>query len=108
MRVMRSRAPATLDSPAADEVADAEPAHDLLVRIEFLAGLASPSEDRQRRMDYQVRRLSARMRGGSAVETPGNELTGLLAQWFALTGPIALQTDARFLIAAKTAVEALP
>ena len=38
------------------------PAREILVQLEFLAGVDSPAEDRQLRMNHQVRRLSSRMR----------------------------------------------
>ena len=82
-------------------------ARDLLVQLEFAAGAESPAEDRQRRMNHQVTRLSSRLRGGAATLTPEQELEAILLAWFAQ----AAQSDAlegRFERAAKTAIEALP
>ena len=77
----------------ASEMDDAvEAARDLLVRLEFIAGIASPEEDRQRRMDFQVARLSARMRGGAAL-APERELDEVLSAWFAQP-PQPLETRA--------------
>lgn len=83
-----------------------EAARDLLVRLEFIAGIASPEEDRQRRMDFQVARLSARMRGGAAL-APGRELDVVLAAWFA-QAPQPLELEQRFERAAKAATDTLP
>lgn len=63
-------------SDAADSLAA-----DLCVRMEFLAGLPSPEEDRQRRMDYQVSRLADRMRGSDERSGLGEEIEALLASW---------------------------
>jgi exonuclease SbcC len=86
---------------------DADVARDLLVQLEFLAGIESPDEDRQRRMNHQVKRLSSRLRGSAAAPTPEQELETLLLGWFAL----ARQDDAleqRFARAATAAIDALP
>jgi hypothetical protein len=91
----------------ASEMDDAvETARDLLVRLEFIAGIASPEEDRQRRMDFQVARLSARMRGG-AVLAPERELDEVLSAWFAQP-PQPLELEQRFEGAAKAATDILP
>jgi exonuclease SbcC len=66
-----------------------EQARDLLIRIEFIAGLESPPQDRQRRMDYQVSRLSARLRGDN-VGNVEVELGSWLSEWYAVG---ALPTD---------------
>jgi exonuclease SbcC len=91
---------------AAQADADQDAARDLLVQLEFLAGVESPDEDRQRRMNHQVRRLSSRMREG-AVLTPENELAALLATWFAQAAQPA-QLEQRFERAARAAIDALP
>lgn len=88
-------------------VADAEIAGDVLVRLEMLAGIESPSADRQRRMDLQVRRLSSRMRGGESQDAE-SELASLMREWFDL-GPVAdAALDARFERAALSAIDNLP
>jgi hypothetical protein len=91
---------------AADDDA-IEQARDVLVQMEFAAGIASPAQDRERRMNYQVSRLSARMRGG-AIAGPDHELTSLLARWFELPGPLPDELEQRFLDAATAAVTSLP
>ncbi len=49
-----------------------EKARLLSIRLEFVAGLPSPDEDRDRRMQYQVDRLAESMSGESARQ-PANE-----------------------------------
>ncbi len=88
--------------------ADAEEnAADILVRLEFLAGIDSPPSERQRRMDHQVRRLSARMRGGDASNA-ANELAELLTAWFALSGPFPHEMYERFEAAVRASLDNLP
>jgi len=92
---------------ASSETDDAaEAARDLLVRLEFIAGIASPEEDRQRRMDFQVARLSARMRGGAAL-APERELDEVFSAWFAQP-PLPFELEQRFERAAKAATDILP
>ncbi|HRQ63347.1 MAG TPA: DUF349 domain-containing protein [Xanthomonadaceae bacterium] len=62
----------------------------LCVRLEFLAGMASPAEDRQRRMDYQVSRLAERMSGGEEHVGLGEEIEEVLHAWRDL--PIHIET----------------
>ncbi len=53
--------------PAADSTEDLTArARMLCIRLEFVAGLASPEDDRELRMRYQVERLAESMAGGSA------------------------------------------
>lgn len=88
------------------EQADDTQARDRLVELEFLAGMDTPAEDRQRRMNYQVKRLASRMRDRAAT-TPESELQQALAVWFAQ----APQTDgleARFARAAQAGIASLP
>lgn len=59
---MRARMDAALNGSPRD-TGSADALHDCLLQLEALAGIESPEEDRQRRMDLQVSRLSARMRG---------------------------------------------
>lgn len=91
----------TTDSPASDD-----DARELLVRLEFLAGLESPVEDHQLRMRLQVQRLSSRMREGAAV-SPEQELATLLAAWFTQAAQ-SEALEARFETAAAIAIQALP
>lgn len=93
------------------EPADAdtiEAARDILVQMEFAAGIASPADDRQRRMDYQVSRLSARMRGTAQPGDPDIQLVETLSSWFALSGPLPEELEQRFAGAALAALHALP
>jgi hypothetical protein len=92
------------------ETADADAlaaARDILVQLEFVAGVASPADDRERRMNYQVSRLSARMRGGSSAN-PDRELTELFVRWFALPGGLPQDLEQRFALAARAALSTLP
>jgi hypothetical protein len=97
---------AASNGSAADEH-NLDRALDCLVRLESLAGIESPASERQRRMDYQVRKLSARMRQRESTD-PEAELTTLLASWLALEPGLPEEFNARFMTAARAAVEALP
>ncbi|HEX4479417.1 MAG TPA: DUF349 domain-containing protein [Rudaea sp.] len=90
-----------------NSAASAEHVIDLLVRLESLAGIESPAKDRQRRMNLQVQRLSARVRHGQSA-SPEDELSTILSDWFALAGEIDAESRKRFERAAKTAVDNLP
>jgi exonuclease SbcC len=92
--------------PAPGESEESEDAREILVQLEFLAGIDSPAEDRQRRMSYQVSRLSSRMRSGAAA-TPEQELDELLGAWFAQT-PQPLPLEERFAQAATAVIDTLP
>jgi len=104
LRWDRARA-GTIDPDDADTI---DAARDALVRMEFATGIASPAEDRQRRMDYQVARLSARMRGAAPTGDADSELIEMLSIWFALPGPLPQELEQRFDAAARTALDALP
>ncbi len=86
---------------------DLERAAQLLVQLEFLAGVESPASERQRRMDLQVQKLSSRMRGGAAVE-PQSELAALFVAWFSLPGDAPMEFDDRFESSARVAIDNLP
>jgi len=58
------------ESTAAELVAQARM---LSIRLEFIAGLPSPEEDRDQRMQYQVDRLADSMSGDSASRLPASE-----------------------------------
>ena len=88
-----------------DETIDA--ARDVMVRLEFLGGVASPADDSARRMNYQVSRLSSRLRGNSA-QSPAQELTGLMAEWFALPGRLPDALNERFDRAVRAVLATLP
>jgi len=69
------------DSLAREVEAQTEKARQIVVEMECLSGLESPEEDRQRRMDYQIDRLSNRL-GGSAVKADlDSERAGLQRRW---------------------------
>ena len=88
------------------EHTESEGARELLVQLEFLAGIETPSEDKQLRMNLQVRRLSSRMRDGATLSAEA-ELGALLAAWFA-QAPQPEGLEQRFASAAAAAVDALP
>ena len=95
------------DGHAAPVEVDQESAREILVQLEFLAGLESPPEERQRRMNHQVSRLSSRLRGGATAASPQAELSSLLAAWFAQDAQ-DVELERRFETAARAAIEALP
>jgi len=96
---------AAMEPPDANTI---EAARDALVRMEFATGITSPEVDRQRRMDYQVARLSARMRGTAQATNADTELTEMLTSWFSLPGPLPEELEQRFDSAARAALNALP
>ncbi|TDR37368.1 uncharacterized protein DUF349 [Tahibacter aquaticus] len=57
-----------------------EARRELLVTLEFLGGVETPEEDKARRMDLQVRRLSQRM-SGTEQRAARDELLQCLQQW---------------------------
>ena len=79
---------------------------EVLIRLEIFAGLESPEDDRDRRRELQVERLSARMRGGAAT-TPHQELAELLSRWTTLA-PASAELDARLRRDLAAAIETLP
>jgi hypothetical protein len=89
-----------------DAVSDDSAVRELLVRLEFFAGVASPSEDRELRMNHQVQRLSARMRGG-ASSSPEAELTALMVEWFGLPAALPDAFAQRFVLAVQAALATL-
>ncbi len=89
---------------------DVGAAHDILVQLEFHGGCETPAEDRQRRMDWQVSRLSQRL-GRGAAPAPREELLDLLVQWVSLgglTGNDAATLRVRFDSVWHIALERLP
>jgi hypothetical protein len=99
----RARAQA---GPCPAAAADDTAPRSILVRLEFLAGIDSPPEDRQLRMSHQVKRLSSRMREGAAA-TPESELSDLMRAWFAQASQTQILED-RFAAAARAAMDSLP
>ncbi|PZQ19425.1 MAG: hypothetical protein DI564_01575 [Rhodanobacter denitrificans] len=87
--------------------ADDSAARDCLVELEALAAIDSPEEDRQRRLDLQVGRLSSRLRGGDTIGVH-DQLVGLLERWSAL-GPVSDEAlERRFERGVRRAIESLP
>ena len=56
----------------------------LVDRLEFLAGLPSPDEDRDRRMQYQVDRLAASMSGEIKRQPVADEAGDAEHQWLTM------------------------
>jgi len=61
--------------------AQTDKARQIVVEMECLSGLESPEEDRQRRMDYQINRLSNRLGGGAAKADLDSERAELQRRW---------------------------
>ena len=91
--------------PSAND-SDVPEHREVLIRLEIFAGLDSPEDDRDRRRELQVERLSARMRGGAAT-TPHQELAELLSRWTTLA-PASAELDARLRRDLAAAIETLP
>lgn len=73
---------------------NAAAARQVLVRLEFLAGLESPEHDRQARMDFQVQRLAQRMTERDSAPNPADEASELEQRWYAhLPHPPDLHQD---------------
>ena len=104
--VLDNRLARAAAASAAGQDADEIRARDLLVEIEFFAGIETPAEDRQRRMNFQVQRLALRMRDRGAA-TPESELIRLMQAWFAQAPQTAALED-RFAHAAAAAIDTLP
>lgn len=94
---LSARLERALAGPATAGSADADTAvlRDCLVELEALAGVDSPDEDRQRRLDLQVGRLSARLRGDRDEGGPEAALAALLERWSALEPAANRALDAR-------------
>jgi hypothetical protein len=71
------------DTLAGQVTDNGESARQVVIEMEFLAGLDSPAEDRQARMNFQVERLAQRM--SERGESPGlaDELASLRKRWYA-------------------------
>ena len=82
---LAGRAQTILDGAAVQPGAG-DALRDCVLEIEQLAGIEPPAEDRQRRMDLQVEKLSARMRGVQAP-APAHALRELIVTWSRL-GPV--------------------
>jgi len=60
---------------------NAELARQVVVEMEFLAGMDSPADDQKRRMDYQVKRLASRLGDRSQQPDLVTELASLQHRW---------------------------
>jgi hypothetical protein len=58
-------------------------ARQILIEMEFLAGLDSPAEDREARMNFQVERLARRMSERGQAPGLNDELGALRNRWYA-------------------------
>jgi hypothetical protein len=96
------------DRSDAAPAADSDGFRDCVLEMEQLAGIEPPAEDRQRRMDMQVERLSARMRGEQAL-APEAQLQSLLDTWLELGAAPADQAarEDRFRAALIAALDTL-
>jgi len=92
-----------------DEIADLKTqAHLLSIRLEFVAGLPSPDEDRDQRMKYQVDRLAESMSGESARQPASDEASEAEQVWlrmYALPEPDFLAFGKRIKKALSTIIE---
>lgn len=59
-----------------------EKGRQVVIEMEFLAGLESPEADRSLRMDYQVQRLAQRMSERGSQPDLETELASLQARWY--------------------------
>ena len=87
---------------------DFDAARDCVLEMEQLAGVEPPESDRQRRMDLQMEKLSARMQGIQAP-APAAALEMLLTSWIEI-GPIGTGErglEARFKRAVVSALDSL-
>ncbi|MGA8278510.1 MAG: DUF349 domain-containing protein [Rhodanobacteraceae bacterium] len=87
---------------------DIDVARDLLVQLETLAGIDTPVEDRQRRRDQQLARLSAHLRGDDRA-SPAQRLGQLLEAFSVVRLPDDAATlHARLERALRAALDSLP
>ncbi len=92
----------------ADATAQSDALRDCVLELEQLAGVEPPESDRQRRMDLQVEKLSARMQGIQAP-APAAALEELLTRWIelGLVGDADAGLEARFKHAVAAMLETL-
>ena len=95
---------AALDARVAVAI-DEEPFRELLLELEFLAGVEPSAAEREQRRILQVARLSARLRGDGEA-APVNELGVLLRRWSELDAAPDAALDARLQRAVSTAIAA--
>ncbi|HEY0233096.1 MAG TPA: DUF349 domain-containing protein, partial [Dokdonella sp.] len=85
---------------------DDEAPRDVLIELDFLAGVEAPEQERERRRQLQLERLSARMRGGAAL-APYDELANLLVRWSELGAVADTGHDERLERAVRSALATL-
>lgn len=81
-----------------------EAARMLAIRMEFLAGMPSPDEDREARMRYQVDRLSRTLAGARETGSARDEARELEREWLLLP-PLAADEHAAFKTRIRTAMQ---
>jgi len=91
-------------SPVAE--ADTNDLRDVLIELDFLAGAEPPEDERERRRQLQLERLSNRMRGHAAV-APYDELANLLVRWTELGRVPSDDYDSRLARAVERTLAAL-
>jgi len=85
---------------------DGDAARDVLIELDFLAGTEGAEQERERRRQLQLERLSARMRGGAAL-APYDELANLLVRWSELDAVAAAGCDERLERTVRSALATL-
>lgn len=84
------------EQPDAQSLAEnAAQLHDLCIRLEIAAGVESPREDQQRRMELQVSRLSSGLQGRHGALSGPELIEQLQVEW-CLVGPVAAADRERF------------
>lgn len=102
--VLIRRFEAAIADAAATTTLDEDASRDVLIELETLSGLPSPTDEQDRRRALQVARLSARL--GGVTRAPRDELADLLARWSALACP-SPAADQRFRHALRNALETM-
>ncbi|MDX1625732.1 MAG: DUF349 domain-containing protein [Wenzhouxiangellaceae bacterium] len=69
------------DALAAEVEQWTDDARQVVIEMEFLSGTETPEKDRQRRMDYQIQRLSSRMAEGAPRPDLDAERDALQRRW---------------------------
>ncbi len=75
--------------------ANAEQLHDLCIKLEIAVGVDSPEEDKQRRMELQVSRLSDGLNQRADAATGGEQVEALQIEWCAV-GPVVADVREQF------------
>lgn len=91
---LEQRFAAALDADGIAAAEDAQPFREVLLELEFLAGIEPTEAEREQRRVLQVARLSARLRG-EGTTAPEDELGALLARWSELGSTPEAELDAR-------------